>query len=227
MLEDVAYIIPPQPKKKPQQKRSHMMVNVILDSCKKILQEYGEEAFNVTVLEEVSGVGKGSIYQYFPNLDAVIAALFEREFVEFVARGKVTAGLIGRDGLDSLIHFIIDDAVTWHASMRKLHSGFYEQYKLFFDVGKRFVELSDSEEFCRNHLVPAINSEYPGRSVKHLAETANLALSQLNSLFFAALRYYPEKIGDEDFSHLLYLTVRNFIRDSCDMPSFPGGKGVC
>lgn len=214
MTADLSLISPPQPKKQPQQKRSHMMVNVIIDSCKKILQEHGEEAFNVVVLERVSGVGKGSIYQYFPNLDAVVAALFEREFVEFVARGKVTARLIGKDGLESLIRFIIDDAVVWHETMHSLHSGFYDQYKLFFDVGKRFVELSDSEDFCRNYLAPAIAVEYPDQSIKSLNETANLALNQLNSLFFAALRNYPEKLADEAFHQLLYVTVMNFISAS-------------
>ncbi|MDF1691409.1 MAG: TetR/AcrR family transcriptional regulator [Zhongshania sp.] len=217
MTSDLSLVSPPQPKKQPQQKRSHMMVNVIIESCKKILQEHGEEAFNVVVLEKVSGVGKGSIYQYFPNLDAVVAALFEREFVEFVARGKVTARLIGKDGLDALIHFIIDDAVAWHKSMHDLHSTFYEQYKLFFDVGKRFVELSDSEEFCRNYLGPTIAAEFPGHSIKLISETANLALNQLNSLFFAALRYYPEKLADQEFHQLLYVTMQNFIRASLNV----------
>mgnify|MGYP003641802351 FL=1 len=216
MTADLSLVSPPQPKKQPQQKRSHMMVNVIIESCKKILQEHGEEAFNVVVLEKVSGVGKGSIYQYFPNLDAVVAALFEREFVEFIARGKVTARLIGKDGLDALIHFIIDDAVAWHKSMHDLHSTFYEQYKLFFDVGKRFVELTDSEEFCRTHLAPAIDKAYPGHSVRDLNETANLALNQLNSLFFSALRNYPEKISEHRFHQLLFITVKNFISASLD-----------
>ena len=214
MATTLAFIVPPQPKKQPQQQRSHMMVNVILDSCKKILQEHGEAAFNVVVLERVSGVGKGSIYQYFPNLDAIVAALFEREFLEFVARGKVTAQLIGKDGLAALIHFLIDDAVSWHQSMHRLHSNFYDQYKLFFDVGKRFVELSDSEEFCRSHLAPAIAAEFPGHAIKVLNETANLAVNQLNSLFFAALRHYPEKLNDEAFHKLLFVTVQNFIRAS-------------
>jgi AcrR family transcriptional regulator len=217
MVSPITLVAPPQPKKQPQQKRSHMMVNVIIDSCKKILQEHGEEAFNVSVLEQVSGVGKGSIYQYFPNLDAVVAALFEREFLEFVARGKITAGLIGKDGLASLIRFIIDDAVAWHTRMHSLHSSFYDQYKLFFDVGTRFFELSDSEDFCRNYLGPTIAAEFPGHSIKSISETANLALNQLNSLFFAALRYYPEKLADQEFHQLLYVTMQNFIRASLNV----------
>ena len=43
-----------------------------------ILDEEGEEALTVARIAEVSGAAVGSIYQYFPNKDAIVAMLYER-----------------------------------------------------------------------------------------------------------------------------------------------------
>lgn len=187
------------------------MVTVILDACKKILSEYGESAFNVIVLEKVSGVCKGSIYQYFPNLDAIVAALFEREFNEFIKWGTSTAEHVQRQGLQPLLYFMVENAVRWHESVSNLHSSFYDQYKLVYDVGTRFIELSEVEAFCRDTMVPAIANEYPGHPLKTQYETAHLAVQLINSLFFSALRYYPEKINQRKFHDQLVKTTMTFI----------------
>lgn len=47
-------------------------------ACLHILDEEGEEALTVARIAEVSGAAVGSIYQYFPNKDAIVAMLYER-----------------------------------------------------------------------------------------------------------------------------------------------------
>lgn len=44
----------------------------------RILDESGEDSLTVARIADVSGVAVGSIYQYFPNKDAIIALLYER-----------------------------------------------------------------------------------------------------------------------------------------------------
>lgn len=75
---------PPIPKqlptlrKRPTQSRSRALVEAVAQACLQILDESDEVALTVSHIAEVSGVAVGSIYQYFPNKDAIIALLYER-----------------------------------------------------------------------------------------------------------------------------------------------------
>ena len=42
-----------------------------------ILESEGPKGLAVTRISELSGVAMGSIYQYFPNIDAIVATVYE------------------------------------------------------------------------------------------------------------------------------------------------------
>lgn len=69
---------PPQPRKRPKQARAQYMVNIILEATARILAKRGYAGTNTNLIAAEAGVSVGSIYQYFPNKDALICALHER-----------------------------------------------------------------------------------------------------------------------------------------------------
>ncbi|AOZ51329.1 TetR/AcrR family transcriptional regulator [Chromobacterium vaccinii] len=75
----------PQPRKQPRQARSRHAVAAILEAAARILAGDGYAAFNTNRVAELSGVGIGSLYQYFPNKQAVLAALHRRHGEETLA----------------------------------------------------------------------------------------------------------------------------------------------
>jgi AcrR family transcriptional regulator len=66
------------PRKLPRQARSRALVDAILDAAARILEEQGREALNTNLVADNAGVSIGSLYQYFPNRDAIIAAVADR-----------------------------------------------------------------------------------------------------------------------------------------------------
>ncbi|WP_245704394.1 TetR/AcrR family transcriptional regulator [Pseudomonas defluvii] len=68
----------PALRKRPTQSRSRALVDAVEQACLQILDEAGEAALTVARIAEISGVAVGSIYQYFPNKDAIVALLYER-----------------------------------------------------------------------------------------------------------------------------------------------------
>lgn len=66
------------PRKAPRQSRSTATVACILEAATRILARDGLAGFNTNRVAEVAGVSVGSVYQYFPNKDALVAALVER-----------------------------------------------------------------------------------------------------------------------------------------------------
>jgi AcrR family transcriptional regulator len=91
------------PRKKPAQKRSKETVRAIVEAAARILEREGYEKTNVNAVAELAGVSIGSLYQYFPSKEALVAE---------VAR-KLSADMIAlfQDGLAELAFVPIDQAV--------------------------------------------------------------------------------------------------------------------
>jgi len=68
----------PQPRKAPRQARSKATVEVILQATARIFSEHGYAGTNTNLIAEKAGISIGSLYQYFKNKDALIAALHQR-----------------------------------------------------------------------------------------------------------------------------------------------------
>jgi AcrR family transcriptional regulator len=64
-------------RKAPGQARSKETVNVILEASARILESEGLRGFNTNAVAAKAGVSVGSLYQYFPNKDAILLALIK------------------------------------------------------------------------------------------------------------------------------------------------------
>jgi len=61
------------------------MVETIVEAAARILETRGLAGFNTNAVAERAGVSIGSLYQYFPSKEALIAALSDRERKRLVA----------------------------------------------------------------------------------------------------------------------------------------------
>lgn len=69
---------PTEPRKQPRQARSRALVEAVLDATERVLAQEGPEHASTTRIAEVAGVSVGSLYQYFPSRQALLAAVIER-----------------------------------------------------------------------------------------------------------------------------------------------------
>jgi AcrR family transcriptional regulator len=67
-----------QPRKRPRQARSRAMVDFILDGAVRVLMRDGWARVTTTAVAAAAGVSVGSVYQYFPNREAVLAGVVAR-----------------------------------------------------------------------------------------------------------------------------------------------------
>jgi len=70
------------PRKRPRQTRSKETVETILAATARILIKLGFDGLTTNAVAEAAGVSIGSLYQYFPNKQALVAALIERRLDE-------------------------------------------------------------------------------------------------------------------------------------------------
>jgi AcrR family transcriptional regulator len=109
------------PRKAPRQSRSAVTVTAILDATARILVERGYAATSTNAVAERAGVSVGSLYQYFPNTDALIAALHTRhiEQMRVVIERSFDKAMHG--SLEEALGELIEGAVEAHRVEADLH----------------------------------------------------------------------------------------------------------
>lgn len=66
------------PRKRPRQKRSQATVDAILEATAQVLVTDGYDKTSTNRVAERAGVSIGSLYQYFPNKEALVGELVDR-----------------------------------------------------------------------------------------------------------------------------------------------------
>ncbi|MBX3454408.1 TetR/AcrR family transcriptional regulator [Ferrovibrio sp.] len=67
------------PRKRPRQTRSAATFDLVLEAAARILERGGLAAFNTNAIAERAGISIGSLYQYFPTKEAILAELIRRK----------------------------------------------------------------------------------------------------------------------------------------------------
>lgn len=63
----------------------------ILDALQELLENHKLQSISVSEIAETAGIGKGSIYYYFPSKDAILEALVERSYEKPLQTAKALA----------------------------------------------------------------------------------------------------------------------------------------
>jgi AcrR family transcriptional regulator len=78
-------------RKPPQQKRSERLVADVLEAAVRVLAREGAPRFTTARVAEEAGVSVGSLYQYFPNKEAI---LFRLQSDEWEQTGALLEGIL-------------------------------------------------------------------------------------------------------------------------------------
>jgi AcrR family transcriptional regulator len=127
------------PRRKPIQPRSAFTVDAVLDATALILTEQGLERLTTNTIAELAGVSVGSIYQYFPSKEAIIAELRRRHQREVYELLRDAAESCEGLSFEESLRRIVRANVEAHARDPRLHYLLTERYG---DVG---FEVSANE----------------------------------------------------------------------------------
>jgi len=120
-------------RKKPRQARSQIMVESILESAARVLAEHGYAGANTNRIAEVAGVSVGSLYQYFPNKDALITALHARHSRQMLDVMNTTLARTTGASLREQIAALVHANLSAHLLEPELHQVLEGQFP-FYDL---------------------------------------------------------------------------------------------
>lgn len=121
---------PTSARKRPSQARSRATVDTILDAATQVFELRGYAGGTTNRIAERAGVSIGSVYEYFPNKDAIVVALanreLERERQEIL---EVLAVLRSSPwkSLNALLRRFVETIVDFHARSPALHRILFDE----------------------------------------------------------------------------------------------------
>ena len=116
-----------KPRKQPRQRRSQATVDAILEATARILQEEGYDKASTNRVAKVAGVSIGSLYQYFPNKESLIHALFERHHEEMIGLLQSTILEMGDAPIPVAVRTYVTAMLEAHALNPQLHQALTQQ----------------------------------------------------------------------------------------------------
>ena len=90
------------PRKKPRQVRSTRLVADILEAAARVLAREGAHRFTTARVAEAAGISVGSLYQYFPNKEAILFRLQADEWRQTMEQLQRILGALGMPPLERL-----------------------------------------------------------------------------------------------------------------------------
>lgn len=116
------------PRKRPAQARSRATVDAIIQSATYILTQVGWEGLTTNSIAERAGVNIGSLYQFFPNKEAIIAELQRRHAqVTQTDLIKVLEILPQQRSLRDALYLIVEGIITEHRIAPAVHKAIHEE----------------------------------------------------------------------------------------------------
>lgn len=136
------------PRKLASQKRSRRTVEALLGATARILVREGFDKASTNRVAEVAGVSVGSLYQYFPSKEALVAALIDRHNQEVMrsvqdelaeaanypmeqAVRKLVAAAVKAHRIDPKLHRVITEQIPRVGRLEKVETFNRENYALF------------------------------------------------------------------------------------------------
>jgi AcrR family transcriptional regulator len=179
------------PRKAPRQARSQATVTAILDAAARVLVERGYAATNTNLVAELAGVSVGSLYQYFPNKDALITALQQRHVRQMNEAAERVLALDEDVDFATALNRAIGAIVEAHRVEASLHRVLERQL-----AGMETLDDHDEVERRMSEQILQLLKRYPDDvKVPDLRLATYVLMHSLHALVHAVVHQRPSGVS--------------------------------
>ena len=115
------------PRKLASQERSRFTVDALLEATARILVKEGYDRASTNRIAELAGVSIGSLYQYFPSKEALVAAVIDRHTEQVSRLTRNALVKMAARPIEVAAHEFVSVAIDAHRINPKLHGVLSEQ----------------------------------------------------------------------------------------------------
>ena len=188
-----------KPKKSASQQRSRATVDALIESTARILVREGFDKASTNRIAEVAGVSVGSLYQYFPSKEALVAAVIDRHQHEIMQTVRGELAQIMVQPVEKAVRQLVAVAVKAHQVDPRLHRALAEQIPR---VGK----LEKLETFNRENFTlfrTYLERHRDEVRVADLELASFVCVTAIEALTHNAVLHYPKTRSDDGMAALI------------------------
>ncbi len=193
-----------KPRKHASQERSRATVDALIEATARILVREGFDKASTNRIAEVAGVSVGSLYQYFPGKDALVAAVIERHHQEIMQVVRAALAEIASQPVKKGVRRLVAAAIEAHRIDPKLHRVLAEQIP-------RTGRLENVEAFNRETYA-LFRTYLEGHSdeirMVDLGLAAFVCGTSIEALTHTAVLHRSDMLSDEAVGKLVDETTR-------------------
>ncbi|MBB1626025.1 TetR/AcrR family transcriptional regulator [Achromobacter sp. UMC71] len=210
----------PQPRKSPRQQRSQQTVETILQATARVLAQHGYAGTNTNLIAETAGVSVGSLYQYFPNKNALIAALHDRHDNQML--DVIDQALLGNPAatLRERVAAIVGASLHAHLLEPALHRVLEREFPLF-DLPRDHSRADQDIHRRMRHLLELHRAEIAQQD-RELATYVVLRI--IESLVHAAALEPPAGFSPAQLEQAVVDAVMGYLGTPQAAPAKPARK---
>ena len=187
------------PRKSASQKRSRATVDALIEATARILVREGFDKASTNRIAETAGVSVGSLYQYFPSKEALVAAVIDRHNEEIMrtVRGELAEAM--SQPVEKAVRKLVAVAIKAHRVDPRLHRVVAEQIPR---VGKlENVETFNRENFTlfRNYL----ENHRKELRVDDLELASFICVTSIEALTHNAVLHHSKALSDDAMESLV------------------------
>ena len=203
-----------KPRKQPRQARSRQTVGAILAAAAQVFERRGYAAGTTDAIAERAGVSIGSVYQYFPNKDAILVALVERHLEEGFAMVSRLLREVREEPVEiaALLRRFVDAMIALHEREPRLHRVLFEEIPLPASVRH---ELERREEAIAEE-VAAVIVEGLRLALRNPPLTAYMLVHSVEGLVHDFVLHPPRDLEAGAFAEELVCMLRGYLEAAAE-----------
>lgn len=181
------------PRKSASQERSRLTVDTLLEATTRVLVKEGYDRASTNKIAAVAGVSIGSLYQYFPSKEALVAAVSERHSHEVLQLIRNALVKVAARPIEVAAREFVSVAIDAHRVNPRLHRVLAEQVPR---IGRlENVEAINQEVFA--HIRGYLDAHRDEIGIADLDVAAFICVTAVDALTHAAVLRRPDILTDE------------------------------
>jgi AcrR family transcriptional regulator len=181
------------PRKSASQERSRSTVDALLEATTRVLIKEGYDRASTNRIAEVAGVSIGSLYQYFPSKEALVAAVVDRHTQELSEVTRNALVKVAARPIEVAAREFVSVAIDAHRVNPKLHGVLAEQIPRVGRLENIEANVRDGYALVRGYL-EAHRDEI---DVADLDLAAFVVVTVVEALTHAAVLRRPDVLADK------------------------------
>lgn len=196
------------PRKSASQERSRLTVEALLEATARVLMKDGYDRASTNKIAAVAGVSIGSLYQYFPSKEALVAAVIDRHMHEMMQAVRDALAKVATRPIKVAARELVSVMLDAHRVNPKLHRVLAEQTPRTGRLEN--IEAIDREAYAlvRGYL----EAHRDELDVVDPDVAAFVCVTAVEALTHAAVVRRPEILTDEKAGRLVEDVTRLVVR---------------